>query len=866
MHGLPLLAGLSLWATFSKAQKINPMNPLIKKEIRLLLPAWIGAMLLAIVPCWIIYYCFLTAFDVDIFPPPLSIMFGMLFLGVTSFGNEVSFKTFSLQLSQPVPRNRIWWLKISLLGAAFISILVASIISWSLFVFCHQAYARVLVSTFSDLEQWIFAFAFVSGGLWATLLLRQTVGAFWVALFAPVAISMVTNIITLPWPISDRYMVAIISVTCVCYAVAGFLFAYKLFMRAQDTEWLEGVFTLTWRKERSEQAASSISKSPRNWLGALLFKEVQIHQVNIMIAVVVLVLQIASMLVRKIHPHFEDPYISYILDVVWSLWWLMPLLIGCSAIAEERKLAVMESQLCLPVSRRTQTFVKFFVALVLSLFLGGIMPSLIENVGLDRRFIFGTAAAIFFISFYASSVSRTTIQAIGLAILVPAALGLLQIAFVFISFAFNYSPKGNLANGYVFLEIFLAAIMLLLLFVRLSFRNFKWLQQIGKALWHDAIVLCISFLVIVVLTNAIYFRTWESLTPVEAAHGPARLSVSTLPKFFVGEDAIYALLPDGRLWAEQIYVRPVNEWGEAYLSSGEQCWIGDSNWLAVAINSRQCLAIQSNGTLWSNQSYPAPRLKMNRLGSDTNWTQIAGAQYWIADFSFLLMKSDGTLWVSGGGLPQPVVGGTNFSRVVSDVDGLPRAVKEDGSVWYVMHGKKDTTPRLHKGAIGLYSIHDVPFAGGYVRLGTNGDLTFSLYQSPYFKKLSHHPNGIPIGGNAKWKAIAPAANWGFNAYLLAFRDDGTLWQLKPAYSLGPKHNDADFEYWLKQIRVVQLGNHSDWLALLPGSQSGFGTRPIALAADGSLWIWDQPSDHIWLAPSHHPNYMGNIFQASSEGP
>ena len=41
------------------------------------------------------------------------------------------------------------------------------------------------------------------------------------------------------------------------------------------------------------------------------------------------------------------------------LWLLIPWLMGCVAIAEERKLGTMESQLCLPVNRRLQFAVKF---------------------------------------------------------------------------------------------------------------------------------------------------------------------------------------------------------------------------------------------------------------------------------------------------------------------------------------------------------------------------------------------------------------------------------------------------------------------------------------------------------------------------
>jgi hypothetical protein len=39
-----------------------------------------------------------------------------------------------------------------------------------------------------------------------------------------------------------------------------------------------------------------------------------------------------------------------------------------------------------------------------------------------------------------------------------------------------------------------------------------------------------------------------------------------------------------------------------------------------------------------------------------------------------------------------------------------------------------------------------------------------------------------------------------------------------------------------------------------------------LAPDGNLYAWDQPSRHLWLAPSRLPVHIGNIFQATESTP
>ena len=68
----------------------------------------------------------------------------------------------------------------------------------------------------------------------------------------------------------------------------------------------------------------------------------------------------------------------------------MPFLVGCAAVAEERKLGTFEGQLCLPAKRRTQFGLKLFVVIVLSVVMGTIMPVLLEGLadsaGIQSRF------------------------------------------------------------------------------------------------------------------------------------------------------------------------------------------------------------------------------------------------------------------------------------------------------------------------------------------------------------------------------------------------------------------------------------------------------------------------------------------------
>src|SRR5205823_1685266 len=128
------------------------------------------------------------------------------------------------------------------------------------------------------------------------------------------------------------------------------------------------------------------------------------------------------------------------------LWFLVPWLLGSVAVAEERKLGTLETQLCLPVTRRLQFVVKFAVVLFLGIVVGGILPSCIEAfataLGISSDFFSAhflaagsllslgghaviIAAAIAAVSFFASTLTRNTLHALAAAIV-------LAIAFIFL--------------------------------------------------------------------------------------------------------------------------------------------------------------------------------------------------------------------------------------------------------------------------------------------------------------------------------------------------------------------------------------------------------------------------------------------------
>src|SRR5260221_458287 len=146
------------------------MNPLLAKEIRLLLPAFAMALLLAVAPVWLLRS----------FPEPAGIAvylygFGVVMLALSSFGREFGLKTFPVMLAQPLSRRRVWWTKVTVLACA----MAAAFGAWSLScqAFGKVGFGKSLRETMTVAG--LISLVAFAGGLWTTILLRQVAAAFW---------------------------------------------------------------------------------------------------------------------------------------------------------------------------------------------------------------------------------------------------------------------------------------------------------------------------------------------------------------------------------------------------------------------------------------------------------------------------------------------------------------------------------------------------------------------------------------------------------------------------------------------------------------------------------------------------------------
>src|SRR5439155_9981809 len=116
---------------FKNPDSGEPMNALVRKEIRLILPAWAAALVLAVAPVWFIPVNDLVGWQYQgTAMACYAFAFGAILLGVAPYGQECGLGTFSLLLAQPVSRRRIWRVKMVVAAGALVLVLTALAVSY----------------------------------------------------------------------------------------------------------------------------------------------------------------------------------------------------------------------------------------------------------------------------------------------------------------------------------------------------------------------------------------------------------------------------------------------------------------------------------------------------------------------------------------------------------------------------------------------------------------------------------------------------------------------------------------------------------------------------------------------------------------
>jgi hypothetical protein len=394
------------------------MKAALRKEIRLLLPAWLVAMSVSVFPVWLdgALGPYIPAREV------VSLVFfapGVLLLSLASFGLEISYGTFPSLLAKPRPRRDTWQMKIGLLASALIVVVAAADTSLCLRIWRDgiSPHAEDFLLFYLLLASIAFA-----GGLWTTLLLRQMMAAFWFSFLVPCSLLYAFSVLEEGLGLDVTSMESFTFVSC-GYALAGFFLARWLFFRAED------------KPEREAADALACSFLPgfrtrRGPVAALLVKELRLQQGTLVIAIAMVIMHLAEVAA----PEFLRPALAAKFQGIWMVWLAAPLLVACASVAEERRGRTLEGTLCLPISGPRQFVLKLLAVFSLGILLGAVLPWLLEllrpaaganawpikEVGLPNLLL--TAVILTSLGCYGSSLCNTLLQAIGAALLLGVAL------------------------------------------------------------------------------------------------------------------------------------------------------------------------------------------------------------------------------------------------------------------------------------------------------------------------------------------------------------------------------------------------------------------------------------------------------------
>jgi len=910
------------------------MTPLLKKEIRLLLPAWLAVVVIEALVPW-----FGRDVDWNVSAlTPVALFFGIILLAVDSFGREFSLGTFSSLMVQPMDRRQVWQTKITLLLLAVGLVFCANFIScqWRL----HLAItdrdslwsglnSRFIIedSHHAMLASFVLVFVALTGGLWTTLLLRQIAAAFWITLMVPVGLMLMLALVMsqLFKSVPDEVGMIIIYGLATVYGFIGFWFAHRLFFRAQDAGWSGGVISLERWRYLEGTGTDTESRRRHRPVRALLKKEFQLNSITLFCAGALLVLHGVVLAWRLAHARVQPrSSLAEAMDFFWVMWLAMPLVISCTTVAEERKLGVADSQLCLPVSRRALFFIKFIPALFFGVLLGGVVPVLLESLAsalgvpadsfkpqnhaatgfgdgmtLFRLNLLCLSGGLSLAGFLASTFARNFLHALTFAI----------VAIIVIYAGFPYLP---LPDASLSLSLLLGVPLLTATLLWVGYRAFSYYPELNRG-WSRYLAAVVgAWILLLVICPLVYQRTWERLTPFVPAHGPTQWTLARPPVALRGNADLWTgnllvSLPDGRVWTglvapgarmsipnetlwnfrEQLFNDPAPQLARAAFLDG-------TNWLSLVTGARQhqlypeyledsadyqrftsrdTVGIRTDGTLWvSEKSGDAPgnNHPLVQFGTDTHWRQVMG---FYTPFAVALLKTDGTLWVWGKrtwpsltawpGLHSftPRQIGTNDDWQALVNLGFPGVQKADGSVWSLSFKNNNDLPDTQMLAnFPDRQPHPEPLNNSKLAAGGSDNLIARI-----------RPDGtLWIWGHLHWD---PAHNDVNDELLQCSPDTNWVSVALGSHVMLALKSDGTLWRWGGEPYYRQyaddytrapepIGTHSAWVALMQSPQG-----VVTLADDGSLWLWRNLPDP-WqtsgrlLKPSVKPVPLGNILAAN----
>jgi hypothetical protein len=357
------------------------LRPLVTKEIRALLPAWIGAALAigAAVPSGG------RSHELGL----IAYAFGSVVLGAQSVGHEYTHRTLAQLLSQPWSRRRILAVKL-----AVVTTMVATLAAFAWLVLLQPGE-----------EYWVFA-TLLNALCLAPLLTM--------AARDPLAGVVFTGAAPVWLLVLGRYISAraLWAGTFAVAAAAAFA-GWRMFMRLEAIDgrgaemrapeavrrWLAATFAAFSEPVRTKRPV---------WM--LVRKELHLQQMTFAVTAVWIVFWIVESALTRLIPGFVGVPLSLVAVLFGAL---VAMLIGSLASAEERQLGTHEWQVLLPMAAWRQWIVKAATALGLAAVLSFGLPVLLGGGGVGfNPWYFGVIVFLTAGSLYVSSLCRSGLRAL----------------------------------------------------------------------------------------------------------------------------------------------------------------------------------------------------------------------------------------------------------------------------------------------------------------------------------------------------------------------------------------------------------------------------------------------------------------------
>ncbi len=460
------------------------------------------------------------------------------------------------------------------------------------------------------------------------------------------------------------------------------------------------------------------------------------------------------------------------------------------------------------------------------------------------------AAWLALISLFASTLAKSFLQAVGLAI----ATFFCCLLLIPVFFTSSRVILFDLISVHSILPLVITVPTLIVTLLWLAYLNFKNFRD-GWPLWRRNLLgFAGAFVFILVTTAALYNRAWEVFEPAEPAHGAVRLSLANPPTLkMVQYNNLLVRLPDGRVWFDYL------DYSYNYYDGDPVRWRylwrmlthpADRKCRAAAVHCRfklggrdgrtrcilcwnisgkqffasgfmETVGIQPDGTLWISEKPGSNKLDGGDVAAIWRRNQLAASSS-QSRTSILLLKSDGTLWrwglpsyrtncINGRGCAPsrriksaPIPTGRNFSLWAGFVPDKRTVVC--GSLNVNWKRGRDELYRMTN-YDEIVSQTASSRAGDEQTAFVRADGTLWVLNQHWDEKTRQtmETGFLQVGKENDWRAVA--VNYG---RMVALKSDGSLWQ----WGFSNSWNMTQEQFILAtQKPPARLGIHNDWVAI-----------------------------------------------------